>query len=327
MPTPRRVLVCLALAVSSLLFGCGEDDQAGPGGAPRLKVVATTTQAADLARNVAPDAEVLGLLPANADPHEYDVRPRDIEALSDATLVVRSGGELDEWLAEAIESSGTKVPVLTLIDSVNTIEGGAGHAEETPAGEEEHADEKKDAHWWQDPRNGVLAATALGEALAKSDPAAAADYRSGAEQYAQRLRALDAAIARCWLQVPDAQRKLVTTHDALGYYAERYGLEVTGTVIPSLSTAGQPSVGETAELIKEIERQNVSAIFAESSVNAKVEQAIAREAGAKVGRALWADTLGPSGSDGATYLQSLASNTRAIVDGVTEGQASCSLPS
>ena len=117
------------------------------------------------------------------------------------------------------------------------------------------------------------------------------------------------------------------TTAAIRRYQIRNGLEVTGTVIPSLSTAGQPSVGETAELIKEIERQNVSAIFAESSVNAKVEQAIAREAGAKVGRALWADTLGPSGSDGATYLQSLASNTRAIVDGVTEGQASCSLPS
>jgi ABC-type Zn uptake system ZnuABC Zn-binding protein ZnuA len=140
------------------------------------------------------------------------------------------------------------------------------------------------------------------------------------------LRELDTALAACWSRVPRGQRKLVTTHDALGYYARRYGLEVIGAVIPSLSTKGQPSAGETADLVKAIEHANVRAIFAESSINTKVEQAIARETGAKVGRALWADTLGPAGSDGATYLKALASNTRAMVDGVTAGAVACTLP-
>jgi hypothetical protein len=115
-------------------------------------------------------------------------------------------------------------------------------------------------------------------------------------------------------------------HDALGYYANRYGLEVIGTVIPSLSTAGQPSAGETAELTEVIEHEKVRAIFTESSVNAKVEQAIARETGADIGRALWADSLGTPGSDGETYLKSLASNTRSLVDGLTGGAVSCTLP-
>ena len=123
--------------------------------------------------------------------------------------------------------------------------------------------------------------------------------------------------------MPAAQRKLVTTHDALGYYARRYGIEVIGAVIPSLSTSGQPSAGETAELVRTIRDEDVRAIFAESSVNAKVEQAIARETGATVGRPLWADTLGPPGSDGATYVGSIAANTQALVDGFSGGEVAC----
>ena len=117
----------------------------------------------------------------------------------------------------------------------------------------------------------------------------------------------------------------MTTHDALGYYAGRYGIDVIGAVIPSLTTEAQPSAGDTAKLVQTIEDTGVKAIFAESSVNPKVEAAIARETGAKVGRALWADTLGPEGSNGATYVQSIAANTRALVDGFTGGAVSCSL--
>jgi ABC-type Zn uptake system ZnuABC Zn-binding protein ZnuA len=118
----------------------------------------------------------------------------------------------------------------------------------------------------------------------------------------------------------------VTTHDALGYYADRYGIEVIGAVIPSLSTAGQASAGETAQLIRTIRAAGVSAVFAESSVNPKVEAAIADQAGATVGRALWADSLGPEGSAGATYLGSIAANTHALVDGFTAGRTTCRLP-
>jgi zinc/manganese transport system substrate-binding protein/manganese/iron transport system substrate-binding protein len=126
-------------------------------------------------------------------------------------------------------------------------------------------------------------------------------------------------------RVPAARRKLVTTHDALGYYARRYGIQVIGTVIPSLSTAGQPSAGDTAALIATIRRTGVKAVFAESSVNPKVEAAIASATGARVGRALWADSLGPAGSDCATYVKSIAANTRALVDGFSGGAVHCSL--
>jgi zinc/manganese transport system substrate-binding protein len=305
------VVLLLAVAVA-LAGGCGEDDEtAGVG--DRVTVVATTTQAADFARNVGgPQVEVVQLLAANADPHEYEVRPRDVQALADADLIVRSGGDVDEWLAEAIEGAGTDAPVVTLSDRIQTLD----------ASEE---GEEFDPHWWQDPRNAVIAVGEIRAALDKADTSHASVYDAGAKAYTAKLTKLDAAVAACIDKVPESERKLVTTHDALSYYARRYGIEVIGTVIPSLTTEGQPSAGDTAKLVQTIEDTGVKAIFAESSVNPKVEAAIARETGAKVGKALWADTLGPEDSDGATYLESIASNTRAMVDGFTGGAVTCSL--
>ncbi len=301
--------VCAALSVG----GCGEDDKAA-GVGDRLTVVATTTQVADLVRNVGgTQVEVVGLLAPNADPHAYEVRPSDAQALADAGLIVRSGGDVDEWLDEAIEGAGTDAPVVTLSDAIQTLD----------TSEEGEA---FDPHWWQDPRNAVIAVDEIRGALAAADRRHASLYDENAKAYTGKLTALDRAAAKCIAKVPEAQRKLVTTHDALGYYARRYGIDVIGTVIPSLTTEGQPSAGDTAKLVQTIEDAGVKAIFAESSVDPKVESAIARETGAKVGKALWADTLGPEDSDGATYLQSIASNTAALADGFTGGAVSCALP-
>jgi zinc/manganese transport system substrate-binding protein len=296
-----RLIIALLLVVVVAVVGCGEDD--GGAAAGRVTVVATTTQAADLARNVGgTNVDVVGLLAPNSDPHEYEVRPRDLEVLAGADLVVRSGGDLDDWLGDAIEGAGSEAPVLTLSDHV-------------PA-------RGADPHWWQDPRNAIRAVAAIERALDEADPGA---YAANADRYTARLRRLDRAVAACIAEVPVAERKLVTTHDALGSYAARYGIDVIGAVIPSLSTSGQPSAGETAELVDTIRNENVKAIFAESSVDAKVEAAIARETGATVGRALWADTLGPPGSDGATYVASIAANTRALVEGFTGGEVACKI--
>ena len=129
-----------------------------------------------------------------------------------------------------------------------------------------------------------------------------------------------------YVLAPADERVLVTTHDALGYYARRYGLRVVGTVIPSLSTQAQASAGDLAELVDTIRREHVRVIFAESAVNASVEDAIAQETGARVGRPLWADALGPEGSSGATYEGSIRANTAAIVEGLSGGAKTCSFP-
>lgn len=243
------------------------------------------------------------ILKPGSDPHEYEPRPSDAEAVASAKLVIRSGGDVDDWLSGVIDQAGGGADVVTLIDSV------------PKRGE--------DPHWWQDPRNAERAVETIRAALTKADPAGAAAYKSRADAYERRLRALDLGITKCVTQLPPSERKLVTSHDALGYYAARYGFKVIGAAIPSLSTQAQPSAASTKRLVDQIRAQHVAAIFPESALSPKLEQAIARDAGARVGGALWADALGPKGSTGATYLGALAANTRTIVSALSRGRVSC----
>jgi ABC-type Zn uptake system ZnuABC Zn-binding protein ZnuA len=250
-----------------------------------------------------PDTAVEQILEPGSDPHEYEPRPSDAEAVAGAKLIVRSGGEVDGWLSGLLGQAGGDAQLLTLIDDVPR-----------------HGD---DPHWWQDPRNGERAVAAIARALAQADPAQAAGYRARAAAYVGRLQTLDRGIARCVGQLPRAARKLVTSHDALGYYARRYGFTVIGAAVPSLSTQAQPSAAATQRLVDQIRAAGVAAIFPESALNPKLEQAIARDAGAKVGGALYADTLGPKGSPGATYVGALVANTRTIVSALSRGRVTC----
>jgi ABC-type Zn uptake system ZnuABC Zn-binding protein ZnuA len=309
---PRLLLALCAACVALTVAACGSDDD--PSGAgDGLQVVATTTQLADMARNVAGDrAHVTGILTPNADPHDYEPRPSDAKALAGAQVILRSGGDVDEWLGDLVESAGSDATTLTMIDDVRQ-RAGDGHDDVDP-------------HWWQDPRNAETAVQRIRDAFAKADPDGAAAYDAAAGAYLARIRALDGAIAACMERVPERERRLVTNHDALGYFAARYGIEVVGAVIPALSTEARPSAGETQALVRTIRREHVSTIFPESSVNPRLEKAIAAEAGASVGPALWADTLGPKGSTGATYLESLRFNAEAMAEGFSDGAIRCDLP-
>jgi ABC-type Zn uptake system ZnuABC Zn-binding protein ZnuA len=295
----RRAAATL-LVLCAVLPACGDAEQRDSG----ISVVATTTQLGDFARAVAGDrVRVEQILTPNADPHEYEPRPSDARALEGADVVLRSGGDLDDWLAELIDSSGTDAASVDVSKAVRL--------------------RKDDPHWWQDPRNAEAAVKAIRDAVVKADPGGRAAYERNADAYLGKLRTLDTAVAACLGELPRDQRKLVTTHDALGYYAARYGLEVIGAVIPSLSSQAQPSSKDVGELVDQIRREKVKAIFPESSLNSKLERAVARESGAAVGAKLWADTLGPEGSSGETYVGSIEANTRAIASGLSGGAVSC----
>jgi zinc/manganese transport system substrate-binding protein len=304
---PRATFIACLLAAA--VTGCGGDD-ASSSDPDAVPVVATTTQVADLVRNVGGDrVDVHQVLQPNSDPHEYEPRPSDARAVVDARAIFRSGGDVDEWMDDVIDNAGSDARRLTLIDRVRTRSGGEG--------------EDVDPHWWQDPRNAERAVEAIRDELVRVDPEAAAAYRRNAARYLARLERLDRQTAACIDELPARARALVTTHDALGYYADRYGLEVIGAVIPSLSTQAQPSARDVQRLVDQIERIGVKAIFPESSINPKLERAVARESGARTGAPLWADTLGPSGSGGATYVESIAANTAAIVEGLSGGSIEC----
>jgi zinc/manganese transport system substrate-binding protein len=269
-----------------------------------LDVVATTTQLQDLVHNVGgSDVSVTGILKPNVDPHEYEPRPSDAVALSGAKLIVESGVGLDAWMGKLIDEAGDSAPVFVASKGLKIRPGDS----EEPDG---------DPHWWHDPTNFEHAATALAGALGKVDPAHRAAYAANAARYVKQIEAMDAANERTLRALPVAQRKLVTNHDAFRYFAAHYDITILGSVLDSLSTAAQPSARDIASLISKIRAAHVKAIFTESSINPKLEQQIASEAGVKVYANLYGDTLGPAGSNGATYLKMERWNVTAIVDGL-----------
>jgi ABC-type Zn uptake system ZnuABC Zn-binding protein ZnuA/ABC-type Mn2+/Zn2+ transport system permease subunit len=301
----RRTAVAGAAAalLALLAAGCGS----GAGGSGKgLDIVATTSQLGDLARQVGGTAvDVHQLLQPNSDPHDYEPRPADVRATAIAAVVLRSGGEVDAWMGGVLENAGGSSAVVD-------VGAGRPYAREEP-------------HWWHDPRNAEYAVRRIRDAFAKADPAARATFDRNAATTLRRIRALDAGIARCMDSVPASQRKMVTDHDAFSAFAERYGITVVGAVIPARTTRAEPSAGDLSRLTRLIRREHVRAVFPETSVNPRLARAIARQTGASSDHVLYGDTLGPKGSDGATYVGSEAHNADALVRGFTGGRRGCAI--
>jgi zinc/manganese transport system substrate-binding protein len=312
----RLAPVVAALALLGLgAAGCGSSDD-GAGGSG-IKVVATTTQLGDIVRAVGGgDVRLTQILKPNTDPHEYEPRPRDVQETAGAQVVFTSGDNLDKWMADVVEQSGGSPEVVDLSEPLPAHRPGETDGPEAS---------RYDPHWWHDPRNVEAAVGHIRTALIAAEPAARKAITARADAYLAKLRTLDAGIRRCVAAVPAADRKLVTDHDAFGYFAARYGITVVGAVIPSQTTAAQPSAGEITDLARLIRREHVKAVFPESSVNAKLAEAIAKQTGATADHTLYGDTLGPVGSKGATYLQMEQANADAMVRGFTGGAAGCTI--
>jgi zinc/manganese transport system substrate-binding protein len=285
----------LVLASALLLAGCGATGASG-----RPQIVASTTQLADVAQAVGGDAvDVHRILQPNTDPHEYEPRPGDVKATAQARVVLASGNGLDHWIGDMVEESGGEARIVTLAPAPG------------------------DPHWWQDPRAMEAAVPAIRDALAEAAPGQAGAIARRARAYVARLRALDAGIAACLKSVPATARKLVTSHDAFGAFARRYGITVVGAVIPAQSSEAQPSAGQVSRLAELVRREHVRAIFPESSLNPKLAEALAAQTGARADLTLYGDSLGPRGSRGDTYLKMERANADAMVRGFTDGARGC----
>jgi ABC-type Zn uptake system ZnuABC Zn-binding protein ZnuA len=302
----RRVVLLAACLAVLLAAGCSGSggataDRDGQGG--RLRVVATTTQVADLAANVGGDrVRVTSLLKPGIDPHDYEPSPADIDALAHADLVLENGVGLEAWLRDTIDSSGFDGPVVDTSQGVRLrMVGGA-----------------PDPHIWQDPGNAERMAANIERGLAAAEPSAAPAFKAGLAAYTRRLQALDAEVRR---QVDSlANRKVVTDHDAFGYYLDRYRLELVGTVIPSFDSSAELSGRDIRDLVAKVRATRVRAIFSETTLPPRAAETIGREAGVRVvtgDGALYGDSLGPAGSDGDTYLKMIRHNTATIVSNLS----------
>src|SRR5215211_92985 len=301
----RRVALVAAVVAALLAAGCsGSGGAAGDrDGDRRLRVVATSTQVADLAANVGGDrVQVTSLLKPGIDPHDYEPSPADIDAIAHADLVLENGVGLEAWLGDTVDSSGFDGPVVDTSQGVRLrMAGGAA-----------------DPHIWQDPRNAERMAATIERGLAAAEPSAATTFQANLAAYTRQLQALDSEVQR---QIDSlANKKLVTNHDAFGYYVDRYGLQLVGSVIPSFDTSAELSGRDIRDLVAEIKAARVKAVFSETSLPPRTAETIGREAGVKVVEgedALYGDSLGPAGSDGDTYLKMIRHNTRTIVSNLS----------
>lgn len=296
----------VVVAIALVTAGCGNADQ--PEG--DLTVVATTTILGDVARNVVGDsAAVEVLLPLGTDPHDYQASSRQIALIQEADLVIANGLRLEEGLLGVLETAAADgANVLSLGEMLDPLPFGA-----TSADDENHTD---DPHFWLDPQRMAEATAIIVRELEAIDDAV--DWKSRGEAYAAQLLETDEAAAAILSAIPTPDRKLVTNHDSLGYFAARYDFDIIGTVIPGGSTIADPSSSELADLVRLVASEDVSAIFASTSEPAVLADAVAAEVGKDVKIVdLYTGSLGEPGSGADTLLGLLETNARLIAEAMT----------
>ena len=319
------VIFSIVAAATAITLGvaCADDTDDEPG---RVRVVATTTQIGALTREVAGDSVRLDILLANgADAHDFEPSPQDAVVLQNADLVFMNGIGLDEWLENIIEGADTAEHVVVVTDGIEVFEG-AGHDDDEHEAEDDHEDEDEedheedhdhehdegDPHVWHNPANVKIMVRNIVAALMRVDPDNADMYRSNGEAYEARLDAVDAEIRALINEIPPENRKMVTNHDAFGYFLRAYDLEFVGAIIPSTGSGSQPSAQELAELSDLIKAEGVKAIFAEAEVDPSIAQQLATDTGVTIVEGLYADSLGEPGSGAETVDGMLLANARKI---------------
>lgn len=309
-----------ALAAFSILLlsltACGDDNGDGPTSTPdtgandgNLRVVTTTVQITALAQEVGGDLiELRGLVPAGADAHEFEPVASDLAAIEDAQLIMRHGIGLDDWLDDTLDAAANAT-VATVTDGI---------ALEAPElqhdGDEEPDADNADPHVWHDPDRAKQMVENIAAALAAGDPTNATAYQTNADAYARTLDDTKREVQAIIDEIPEANRKLVTNHDAFGYFTRAFGLKTVGAVIPSTTTNAEASAQDTAALLETIEREGVRAIFAETSANAALAETLASDAGVQIIDDLYGDSLGEPGTEAATVHGMLLANARTIAD-------------
>ncbi len=294
LPTPHKRSATFALlallSVLGLLASCGSDSKDTTSSTStvidsnRPLVIATTPILGDLVRQVGGDEiNVEVLIPLGADPHDFEPSAAQAARLRDASLIVANGLGLEERLESALDGAEKDgVPVFDVAEQLDPLvlspadeakpseeddhDHGHDHdAEKEPAQEEAHNHGAEDPHVWLDPERMATAASLVATQLAATTGLDAAPFQQRAATYADAARAAETEARALLAGLPADQRKLITNHDALGYFAQRFNLEVIGTVIPGGSTLAEPSAADLSDLVALIEANNVKAIFSEAS--------------------------------------------------------------
>ena len=263
--------------------------------APRLPVVASFSILADFARQIGGDkVEVKALVGPNGDVHVYEPSPADAQSLSTAKLIVVNGFNLEGWMARLIAASGARAPVVVATRGITPREGVI------------EGEKGVDPHAWQSIANARLYVANILAGLIAADPTDADYFRARAKNYDEALDATEKDVRATIVAIPPQARKIITTHDAFGYFGAAYGFEFIAP--QGFSTESEPSARQVAGLIAQIRREHAPAVFLENISDPRLMQRIAQESGAKIGGELFSDSLSPPNGPAATYIAMMKHN-------------------
>lgn len=298
----RRLLLALALAALPL----------GPARAAKpLKAVASFSILGDIVRQVGGDrVQVTTLVGPNGDAHVYQPTPADAKAVTEAKVLFVNGLGLEGWIARLEKSSGFKGTVVTASTGVK-----AQQMEEEEHGGRAKPKKITDPHAWQNLANGKLYARNVRDGLVKADPEGRATYEANEAKFAAAVDALEPEVKTTVAKIPAAQRKIITSHDAFGYFGTAYGMAFIAP--EGVSTESEPSAADVAKIIRQIKAEKIPAVFVENITDKRLLEQISRESGAKIGGTLYSDALSPPDGPAATYLDMFRHNVRTLAAALT----------
>jgi manganese/iron transport system substrate-binding protein len=286
-----------------VLFGCTPSESQPPGdGKPQ--VVATSTIIADLAEEVGgEEINLTGILQPGADPNVYEPVPADSRVLATADLILYNGYNLEPGIIKLMNAAGGKAKKLAVGEVVEPLKLEESQGQIVP-----------DPHVWGSAENAISMVNAIRDSLIELSPEDKEKFTQNAKKLTNELQQLNNWIQQQIQTIPPEKRKLITTHDAFQYYANAYGLEIAGTLI-GISTEEQPSAQTVKQLVYEIKKIGVPAIFAETTINPALIKTVAEDAGVKLApNQLYSDSIGEKGSEAETYIKMMEANTRTIVE-------------
>ena len=267
----------------------------------KLKVTATFSILGDVVKAIGGErVEVTMLVGPNADAHVYSPSPADAKKLADARVVVVNGLGYEGWIERLVKASGTKAPVVTAAKGVKPRRTTEGHS---------HG-HGSDPHAWQSVANVKIYAANVRDGLAAADPAGKAAYEAATVAYLAKLDALDKEVRDTLARIPADRRKIITTHDAFGYFRQAYGVEFVAP--QGVSTESEPSAKDVARIIAQIRRQKIPAVFMENISDPRLLKRISEETGAKVGGTLYSDALTDEKGPAPTYIDMIRHNIRTL---------------
>jgi ABC-type Zn uptake system ZnuABC Zn-binding protein ZnuA len=274
-----------------------------------MRVLAVETYLADIAQNVAGErVKVEALIPVGLDPHAFEPVPQDVARIAESNVLIVNGAGFESWLDKTLANAGGQRMV---------IEASAGLAGRTAReGEQvEMADDhhEGDPHFWLDPLKTVRYVENIRDGLIQADLAGREEYTRNAAAYIARLNELDRWIQQQVAQIPPEKRLIVTNHESFGYFADRYGFKIIGTILPSVSTGASPSAQQLARLVDQIKATGATAIFLETGTDPRLAEQVAQETGVKVVTELYSHSITPPGGKAPTYLEMMRYNVETII--------------